>query len=78
MYKRQVFPYDLNFLSIDDQWARRRGVSPEVHHYLLRLGDVEKEAVSLHQPTSFSTAQRYEFSLIVTRPVSDMSSESLT
>ena len=42
------------------------------------LETLRRRWLSLHQPTIFSTAQGYEFSLVVMRPVSDMSSESLT
>ena len=37
--------HDLSILSIDNQWARSRGISPGIHRYLLRLGDVQKEMV---------------------------------
>ena len=53
------------------------GVSPEVHHYLLRLGDVEKEVVVVAPAHKLFHRQRYEFSLIVMRPVSDVSSKNL-
>ena len=41
-----VFPHDWSFLSTDDQRARS-WFSPEIRHYLLGLGDVEKEVVVL-------------------------------
>ena len=39
---------------------------------------LRKKWLSLHQPTSFSMAQRYEFSLAVMSPLSDVSSKNLT
>ena len=42
-----VFPHSCYLLSIDGQWAKSWGISPEIHHCLLGLGDDEKEVVDL-------------------------------